>query len=67
MQRSGQAVLEEFESHLDDALDAAVSGEAGRTLAAADGLTKALPIIEAWREQVTLRCSSRRGIRVCGP
>lgn len=52
MEQPRPAPFEEFVSHLDDALEAAVSGEAGGTLAAAEGLTKALPAIEAWRERI---------------
>lgn len=53
MQQPHPAALEELASHLDDALGAAVAGQAGGTVAAADALTKALPAIEAWREQIS--------------
>lgn len=53
MEQPSPAALAEFVSHLDDALEKAVSGTAGGTLAAADGLTKALPAIETWKERMS--------------
>lgn len=52
MEQPRPAVIEDFVSHLDDALDAAVGGEADGALTSADRLAKALPAIEAWREQL---------------